>query len=129
MKTMEIVNSQKTGTYAGQARFINVPNWLLNGNLDEFKADADIDQDKAFDAVCNYARQHLPVAFRTKALNSQSCYKWLRGEMMGGSIEKAEGIDLLVAGGMNREALKDKSTKEIKGMVEVFNMLQPKEED
>jgi len=129
MKTVEIVNKQKDGKFAGTSRIINVPDWLLTGSLEDFQADEDIDQDKAFDAICNYARQHLPVAFRSKALTVQSCYAWLRGEMQGGSVEKAEGINTLVDAGMSREVLTEKSTKEIRAMVEVYRILETKVDD
>ena len=127
MKQIEIVNKQKSGKYSGTSRTINVPDFLLSGNYAEFLADQDIDHEKAFAAIVNYAKQHLPVAFRSKPLNAHSCYKWLMGEMVGGSQEKAEGIDILVKAGMDLETLKAKSTKEIRSMVDVYKMLHPED--
>ena len=123
MQTLTIENKQKVGTYAGTKRDVNAPDWLISGKLDAFLDDADIDTEKAFDALCNYAKQHLPVAFRTKKLTVQSCYAWLRGEMQGGSQERLQAINVLANAGMNQEVLESKTTKELRSMVELYSLI------
>ena len=125
MKTMEIENKQKDGKYAGTSRTINVPDWLLSGSLEEFVNDEDIEESKAFEALCNYALQHLPVAFRTKALNLHSGYAWLRGEMQGGNPEKTACLTYLGQAGMQVDALKDSKVKALKEMVRQMHILRP----
>lgn len=73
-------NAQASSKWNTASIIFEAPAWLKAGDYAGFQADHEIDHNKAFKALANYASQHLPVSLRGKANpSSQAIYYWLAG--------------------------------------------------